>query len=273
MMLLTAAVALMSTTGSCAQAGASASVRAICWGCGSPARRWGSSAWAGSAGPWRRARGFDMRLSHSRNRLPPELEQGAVFRIFQAMLPHCDFCPCMRRPTGHRQNHQRRGPRLTAAWRRVRECLARWAGRRGRLIHALTSGQLFAAGLDVFRASPTTTCGLPAGQRVLSPHIGSATVETRNAMGSARSTTSSRCWRGGGPIDPLWVWHGLGNVDLTWPTYSGVLMAMPATSWPGLSQGTSRSLRSGTGAGTDSRDKPGHDEWGRPSLATEADFT
>jgi hydroxypyruvate reductase len=41
----------------------------------------------------RRARGFDMAvLYHSRNRLPPELEQGAqYFASFQEMLPHCDF--------------------------------------------------------------------------------------------------------------------------------------------------------------------------------------
>src|SRR5690348_13376014 len=40
-----------------------------------------------------RARGFDMTvLYHSRNRLPPELEQGAqYFASFHEMLPHCDF--------------------------------------------------------------------------------------------------------------------------------------------------------------------------------------
>ena len=40
-----------------------------------------------------RARGFDMTVVyHSRNRLPPELEQGArYFAIFHDMLPHCDF--------------------------------------------------------------------------------------------------------------------------------------------------------------------------------------
>ena len=31
-------------------------------------------------------------LYHARNRLPPELEQGAVyFPDFHSMLPHCDF--------------------------------------------------------------------------------------------------------------------------------------------------------------------------------------
>src|ERR1700758_4981501 len=40
-----------------------------------------------------RARGFDMTvLYHSRNRMPPELEQGArYFPSFHEMLPHCDF--------------------------------------------------------------------------------------------------------------------------------------------------------------------------------------
>jgi glyoxylate reductase len=51
------------------------------------------------------------------------------------------------------------------------------------LAEALERGRLFAAGLDVFRAEP----GVPERLRrlenvVLTPHVGSGTVETRTAM-------------------------------------------------------------------------------------------
>lgn len=52
------------------------------------------------------------------------------------------------------------------------------------LIAALQSGKLFAAGLDVFNGEPEIHPGYAAFPNViLSPHIGSATIETREAMG------------------------------------------------------------------------------------------
>ncbi|MEM7528690.1 MAG: NAD(P)-dependent oxidoreductase, partial [Pseudomonadota bacterium] len=49
---------------------------------------------------------------------------------------------------------------------------------------ALSSGQLFAAGLDVFRTEPGGNAKIAALPNVfLLPHIGSATFETRDAMG------------------------------------------------------------------------------------------
>ena len=48
---------------------------------------------------------------------------------------------------------------------------------------ALEDGRLFAAGLDVFRNEPEVPEGLRrAGNAVLTPHLGSGTRETRNAM-------------------------------------------------------------------------------------------
>jgi lactate dehydrogenase-like 2-hydroxyacid dehydrogenase len=52
------------------------------------------------------------------------------------------------------------------------------------LTRALKSGKLAAAGLDVYRGEPDTHptyCELP--NTFLLPHIGSATRETRDAMG------------------------------------------------------------------------------------------
>lgn len=52
------------------------------------------------------------------------------------------------------------------------------------LVDALSSGHLAAAGLDVFEQEPTVHPGLLTQARaVLLPHLGSATLETRVAMG------------------------------------------------------------------------------------------
>ena len=52
------------------------------------------------------------------------------------------------------------------------------------LAEALSAGRLFAAGLDVFEAEPHVHPDLLSHPRVvLTPHLGSATVDTRRAMG------------------------------------------------------------------------------------------
>jgi len=52
------------------------------------------------------------------------------------------------------------------------------------LVHALESGQILSVGLDVFEHEPQVPAALLNHPRaVLLPHVGSATVETRTAMG------------------------------------------------------------------------------------------
>ena len=71
---------------------------------------------------------------------------------------------------------------------------------------ALTSGKLFAAGLDVFRAEPDFDLRFAALDNViLSPHVGSASRETRNAMGFRALDNIAAVLAGRGPIDPLWT--------------------------------------------------------------------
>lgn len=156
-----------------------------------------------------RARGFDMTvLYHSRNRLPPDQEQGArYFENFHEMLPHCDFLSL----------HAPANPitdKIVNA-----EALAKLKPRavlvnvsRGglvdedALIDALTSGQLFAAGLDVFRSEPDHDMRFARLDNViLSPHIGSGSVETRNAMGFRALDNIASVLAGKGAIDPLWT--------------------------------------------------------------------
>ena len=53
------------------------------------------------------------------------------------------------------------------------------------LAEALAAGELFAAGLDVFENEPEVNPKLLALQNVVViPHLGSATVDTRDAMGA-----------------------------------------------------------------------------------------
>ncbi|HET7883218.1 MAG TPA: D-glycerate dehydrogenase [Acetobacteraceae bacterium] len=155
-----------------------------------------------------RARGFDMTvLYHARNRLPPELEQGArYFASFHDMLPHCDFLS-LHAPA-------------TAATDKIIDAAALAKLKRGAvlvnvsrgglvdeeaLLDALTSGQLFAAGLDVFRSEPDFDMRFAELDNViLSPHIGSASVETRNAMGFRALDNIAAVLAGKGAIDPLW---------------------------------------------------------------------
>ena len=55
------------------------------------------------------------------------------------------------------------------------------------LADALESGEIFGAGLDVFEREPQVEARLLALENVVViPHLGSATVDTRDAMGAWR---------------------------------------------------------------------------------------
>ncbi|MGD0433323.1 MAG: D-glycerate dehydrogenase [Acetobacteraceae bacterium] len=155
-----------------------------------------------------RARGFDMKIVyHARNRLPPEVEQGATFFAeFHAMLPQCHFLSV----------HAPAGPATDKMIdERALSLLPDGAvfvnvSRGGlvdedALLHALTSGKLFAAGLDVFRSEPDFDARFANLDNViLSPHVGSASRETRNAMGFRALDNIAAVLGGKRPIDPLW---------------------------------------------------------------------
>jgi lactate dehydrogenase-like 2-hydroxyacid dehydrogenase len=135
----------------------------------------------------KRARGFDMEIHYyNRNRLPPELEAGAIYHeSVEALLPHCDFlsihCPATPQ-THHLINAERIAllPDGAVVINTARGAVVDDTA----LIEALQSGKLFAAGLDVFNNEPNIDPRykeLP--NTFLLPHIGSATRETRDAMG------------------------------------------------------------------------------------------
>jgi glyoxylate reductase len=135
----------------------------------------------------RRARGFDMEIHYSnRNRLPPEVEQGAVYHADpDEMLAQCDFlstnCPGSAE-TRHFVNERRIAllPDGAVVVNTARGSVIDDDA----LISALQSGKLAAAGLDVFEGEPNFDKRyLSLSNAFLLPHIGSATVETRNGMG------------------------------------------------------------------------------------------
>lgn len=134
-----------------------------------------------------RARGFGLKLHyHNRTRLAPDLEAGAAYHdtldgllaasdIFLIAAPGrpelkgiLDQVRIAHMPVGSVVVNISRGDLIND----------------DALIEALQSGHLFAAGLDVFANEPKIDpryCTLD--NIFLSPHIGSATHETRDAMG------------------------------------------------------------------------------------------
>lgn len=134
-----------------------------------------------------RARAFGMEVHyHNRRRLDPDMEAGAIyhddieslFRASDVLSLHCASTPETRRIVN----------RETIALLPENAIVVNTA--RGdivddeALIEALASGRLAAAGLDVFMNEPNlhpAYLGLP--NAFLLPHLGSATRETRNAMG------------------------------------------------------------------------------------------
>jgi lactate dehydrogenase-like 2-hydroxyacid dehydrogenase len=132
-----------------------------------------------------RARGFGMKvLYHNRTRLPPELEQGAEYIASLDALLQSAQVLSLNLPGGQGVLMTREKfallPKGAVFVNSARGSLVD----EDALIEALTTGQLFAAGLDVFQKEPgydTRLNDLP--NTFLLPHIGSATIETRTAMG------------------------------------------------------------------------------------------
>lgn len=135
----------------------------------------------------RRARGFGLVIHyHNRNRLAPDLEQGAVFHdSLRSLLPQCRFlslhCPGTA-DTQHMINEETLSllPQGAVLINTARGALLDDEA----VLAALSDGRLFAAGLDVYAGEPDLHPGYRMERNCfLLPHLGSATVGTRDAMG------------------------------------------------------------------------------------------
>jgi glyoxylate reductase len=136
----------------------------------------------------RRARGFGMQVLYADAvQLPPEVTEplGAERRELDDLLQEADFVsihtnltPETRHLFGAEQFKRMKPTAVLVNTSRgpvIDE---------GALADALGSGELFAAGLDVFEKEPEVHPRLLGlDNAVIIPHLGSATVDTRNAMG------------------------------------------------------------------------------------------
>jgi glyoxylate reductase len=135
----------------------------------------------------RRARAFDMQIHyHDLARLPPERELGATYHdspekllaASQFLSLHCPATP----ETRHFLDRRRIAllPDGAIVVNTARGTIVD----DGALIEALGSGKIAAAGLDVYENEPAIDPRYRAIENCfLLPHLGSATVETRDAMG------------------------------------------------------------------------------------------
>ncbi|HSM19991.1 MAG TPA: D-glycerate dehydrogenase, partial [Hyphomicrobiales bacterium] len=135
----------------------------------------------------KRARGFDMDIHyHDRERIPADQEDGAIFHAdLNEFLGNCDFLSinCASTPETQGLINEERIAALPDGAVLVNSA-------RGDIvvddavIAALESGKLAAAGLDVFRGEPDIDPRYRGLENAfLLPHLGSATKETRDAMG------------------------------------------------------------------------------------------
>ncbi|MEJ0061520.1 MAG: D-glycerate dehydrogenase [Terricaulis sp.] len=154
--------------------------------------------------------GFKMPiLYHARQRAPAEVEAalgGADFRpILEDLLSEADFVS-LHTPGGDATS----GLIAAAQLGRMKPSGVLINTARGgvvdesALIAALQTGVIAGAGLDVYAAEPAVPATLRALENVvLAPHLGSATFETREAMGM-RAIENLELFLGGNPLrDPV----------------------------------------------------------------------
>jgi glyoxylate reductase len=135
----------------------------------------------------RRAQGFAMKVIYcSRTRLPHHLEQAlqAAYCELKHLLQQADFIS-LHAPYTKETHHLIGGEQIS--WMKPTAYLINTS--RGALIDeqalllALQEGRIAGAGLDVYEREPSVSAELiQLEQVVLSPHLGSATWETRTAM-------------------------------------------------------------------------------------------
>jgi len=155
----------------------------------------------------RRARAFDMKIHyHNRNRLAPEQEMGAIWHatpesLFSAsdvLSVHCASTP----ETKSMVNAARLAllPRGAIFVNTARGDIVDDEA----LIAATASGHVGAIGLDVYNNEPNLD---PRYRTIpnafLLPHLGSATLETRNAMGFRAVDNLDAFFSGKAPPDTI----------------------------------------------------------------------
>ena len=155
----------------------------------------------------RKARGFDMEIHyHNRSRLSPEDEASAIYHeTLESLLAVSDFlslhCPATPDTVGL-MNADRLAqlPKGAVLVNTARGNLIDEAA----LVDALDAGHIGAAGLDCFVTEPGGNPAFASYDNVMMmPHVGSATVQTRDAMGFKALDNLDAFFRGESPPNAL----------------------------------------------------------------------
>jgi glyoxylate reductase len=135
----------------------------------------------------RRARGFSMRVLYSTPRRKPEseeLEAGLTFVPLDQLLRESDFVS-LHSPLNAQTRHQI-GARELGLMKKTAFIINTARGPiidEAALVRALKGKKIAGAGLDVFEHEPKVSAELRRMKNVvLEPHLGSATIETRERM-------------------------------------------------------------------------------------------
>jgi len=164
----------------------------------------------GSIGKWvaQRARAFGMTIAyHQRNPAPAEVEAalGAERMPLEQLLAEADVLSlhCPLTP----ETHHLIGAAELAAMKPSAVLINVARGPvvdEAALAEALAEGRIAAAGLDVYEHEPQVEERLlELDNVVLSPHLGSATVETRTAMAELAARNAISVLSGQGPLTPV----------------------------------------------------------------------
>lgn len=156
----------------------------------------------------RRAKAFGMEIIYSgRRQADPaiEAELGAKYVSFDELLETADVVS-LHCPLNDETKHLINADRL----KQMREDAFLVNTTRGpvvdeqALVDALRKGEIKGAGLDVFEEEPKINPGLlDLENAVLIPHLGSATVETRTAMGLLAAENTVAVLSGAQPPTPV----------------------------------------------------------------------
>jgi len=156
----------------------------------------------------RRSRGWDMKvIYHNRRRLDPRLERplGARFVPFDRLVQESDFLVVTAPLTP-----ETRGRFTYRDFKRMKPTAVFINTGRGPihiekdLARALGEGIPFYAGLDVYEKEPQVDPRLLRSDRVtLLPHIGSATVQTRDTMALLAARNIDLVLNGKEPLTPV----------------------------------------------------------------------
>jgi glyoxylate reductase len=156
----------------------------------------------------RRARAFGMEIAYAGRRRAPadvEAELGARFVSLDELLATADVvslhCP-LSAETRHLIDAEALGRMKPSAFlvNTTRGPVVDEAA----LADALRAGTIAGAGLDVFEREPEVHAGLLDLENVvLIPHLGSATVETRTAMGVLAARNVVAVLDGSAPVTPV----------------------------------------------------------------------